>query len=608
MDANQVSGSPGEGYPSSPLFERRALDVPDESPRIAGFEIELLLGRGAMAEVWRARQLGRLSRTVAIKLIRRDCLDAERLRRFETEARALSAMDDPRIVRPFEVGTAEDGRPFIVMEHIDGVPLAGGGALSDLDAQERVRLVMSLLDAVQSLHDRGILHRDLKPGNALVVSGRMGREVRVIDLGLAKFLAPAGDSVTVDGALVGTPEFMSPEQAGTVDAAVSARSDVFSIGVMLYALVEGALPWVSPGADIAGSRAAAYQRLLQSMRQEDPRPCTACDAGLARIIRSSIEADPASRTPTAREMRMQLERWLANPSPQPDAVRRRRRTLVLLGAIAAALPLSLLVPTRGTAEPAAGFGQATLAWIEDSYGLMVGVPGTADARLVAPAWRNPRGLDIDRERGILYWTDYGGRIERVRLDGSDRQAIGAYAKACGIAVSDGIVMWTCYGDAPCIWFATDEGVDPKHVTSRVRSPTGIRAVGDGSYIFSDWESNGIYRVRRGSAPERIAFVDGVYGIDYRDRWVYYGDRTTSRILATNIDDGRTIVLVDDEDVGPVWQVVVSSRGDRVWWTRQQPNRAICTARVSLDASPPSKVEASVELARNGWGLAIVAEP
>lgn len=305
---------------------------------------------------------------------------------------------------------------------------------------------------------------------------------------------------------------------------------------------------------------------------------------------------------------MQLERWLANPSPQPDAVRRRRRTLVLLGAIAAALPLALLVPKRGTVQPAAGFGQATLAWIEDSHGLMVGVPGTAGARLVAPAWRNPRGLDVDRERGILYWTDYGGRIERVRLDGSDRQAIGAYAKACGIAVSDGIVMWTCYGDVPCIWFATDEGVDPKHITSRVRSPTGIRAVGDGTYVFSDWESNGIYRVRRGGAPERIAFVDGVYGIDYRDRWVYYGDRTTSRILATNIDDGRTVVLVDDEQVGPVWQVVVSSRGDRVWWTRHQPNRAICTSAISLDARKPARVEATYTLSHTAWGLAIVDEP
>lgn len=196
----------------------------------------------------------------------------------------------------------------------------------------------------------------------------------------------------------------------------------------------------------------------------------------------------------------------------------------------------------------------------------------------------------------------------MRLDGSDRQAIGAYAKACGIDVSDGMVMWTCYGDSPCIWFATEEGVDPKHVTSKVRSPTGTRAVGDGSYVFSDWETNGVYRVRRGSAPERIAFVDGVYGIDYRDRWVYYGDRTTHRILATNIDDGRTVVLVDDEDVGPVWQVVVSSRGDRVWWTRQKPQRAICTAAVSLDSVRPGKVEASFEVRRDGWGLAIVKEP
>jgi tRNA A-37 threonylcarbamoyl transferase component Bud32 len=608
MEPVSASGGLGDAHPSAPLFERRMPDQAADRPKVAGFEIEMLLGRGAMAEVWRARQLGRLSRTVAIKLVRRDCLDAERLRRFETEARAMSAVDDPRIVRPFEVGTAEDGRPYIAMEYIDGVPLAAGGTLASLDLRARVRLVIALLDAVQSLHDRGILHRDLKPGNVLVMSGNRGHEVRLIDLGLAKSLVPIGESVTVDGALIGTPEFMSPEQAGTLDAPVSARSDVFSIGVMLYALVECVMPWTARRAETAGSRAAAYQQLLQSMRHEPPRPCVSCDAELAQVIRSAIDADPASRTPSARELRVRLEQWLAQPDGRPYRTGRWPHMVVLLGAIAAALSLALLVPTRGTVPTEGGWRQTTLAWIVDSHGLVVGVPGSGSVRLVAPAWRNPRGLDIDRERGIAYWTDYAGRIERVRLDGSDRQAIGAYAKVCGIDVSDGMVLWTCYGESPCIWFATEEGTDPKHITSKVRSPTGIRAVGDGSYLFSDWESNGVYRVRRGSEPERIAFVDGVYGIDYRERWVYYGDRTTSRILATNIDDGRTVVLVDDEAVGPVWQVVVSSRGDRVWWTRQQPHRAICTAPVSLVASQPAKVEAAFELGRDAWGLAIVEEP
>lgn len=596
--------------PSSMLFEPQQAGDPRERPSIAGFEIESLLGRGAMAEVWRARQVGRLSRTVAIKLIRRDCLDAERLRRFETEARAMSAVDDPRIVRPFEVGTADDGRPYIAMEYIDGVPLAASGAVAALPLRERVALVVALLDAVQALHARGIVHRDLKPGNALVVFGGARPEVRVIDLGLAKMLAPGVDGATLDGALIGTPEFMSPEQAGTVEAAVSARSDVFSIGVMLYALVEGALPWTAPAAEVAGSRAAAYQRLLQSMRHEPPRACIACDEGLARIIRDAIAADPARRTPSARDLRDRLESWLAGREERPRAsTLSRRRAVVALAAVSAVVALAIIAPTgRAVRAAAGGWRQTKLAWIEDSYGLVIGVPGSPDARLVAPAWRNPRGLDVDLARGLAYWTDYGGRIERARLDGSERQAIGAYAKACGIDVAGGSVAWTCYGDDRCIWFATDEGVDPKHVTSQVRSPTGVRALADGSYLCSDWESNGVYRVRRGSPPERIVFVDGVYGIDYRDGWVYYGDRTTRRILATNIDDRRTVVLVDDELVGPVWQVVVSRDGGRVWWTRHQPNRAICTAAVSLDAAQPAKLEAAFALDRDPWGLAIIDEP
>jgi serine/threonine protein kinase len=608
-------------HPSGPLFERRSpgdeAERPPAPPSIPGFEVESLVGRGAMADVWRARQTGRLARTVAIKLIRHDCLDTERLRRFETEARALSAVDDARIVRPFEVGTAEDGRPYIAMEFIDGVQLAPRGAVAALDLGARVRLVVSLLSAVESLHWRGIVHRDLKPGNVLVVFGPESHgarlvDIRLIDLGLAKFLGPAAEGVTLDGALIGTPEFMSPEQAGTLDAAVSERSDVFSIGVMLYALTEGVLPWSAPAPEVAGSRAAAYQRLLQAMRNEPARPCSACDAVLARVIHTAIEADPARRTPTARALRKELERWLADGAGgAPESRRRSRSALLLAGLVVAtaSIAVAVLAPLRGQSPAgAASWRQTKLAWIEDSHGLVVGTPGTGDAKLVAPAWRNPRGLDVDLATGIAYWTDYAGRIERIRLDGAERQAIGGYPKACGIDFADGKVAWTMYGDERCIWFASDEGVDPKHVTTQVRSPTGVRAVGDRTYLFSDWESNGVYLVRRGSAPERIVFVDGVYGIDYRDRWVYYGDRTTKRILATNIDDRRTVVLVDDEAVGPAWQVVVSRRGDRVWWTRQQPERAICTAAVSLEAVRPAKVEAAFSMERDPWGLAIIDEP
>lgn len=600
---------------SHPLYERVAGSSNPGEPVIPGFEIEALIGRGAMAEVWRARQKGRLARTVAIKLIRADCVDADRLGRFELEARALSAVEDARIVKPFEVGIAVDGRPFIVMEFIDGVPLAPAGIIAQLDLRERIGLIVSLLIAVESLHARGIVHRDLKPSNVLMIrNGDMAPEVRLIDLGLAKFLGADSVGMTQDGAIVGTPEFMSPEQAGTIDCELSERSDVYSIGIMLYGLVEGALPWSVPGPSQSVVRAVAYQRLLQRMRNEPPRPCSRCDAALEAVIKRAIRADPSQRTASAADLRRELEAWLGG-SHGAGGVALRHRWRLFAGLVGGSVALAALF-TFMQAEDSVGAGAheppglhgTRLAWVEDSHGVMVGRPGTPDVRLLAGSWSNPRGLDVEPESQRVYWTDFSGRIERIRLDGTERQTIGGYRGACGIDAIGGSIVWTMYGDGRCIWTASNEGVGPSHVTADVRSPTGVRQVADGLYLFSDWETNGIYLVRSGQSPERVAFVDGVYGIDYRDRWVYYGDRTTRRILATNIDDRKSVVLVEDESVGRVWQVVVSRRGDRVWWTRHQPQRAICTAAVSLEALEPASVQHEFPLERDPWGLAIVEEP
>ena len=209
--------------------------------RLGRYRIESLLGRGGMGEVYRAEQLEPVRRTVALKLLRLQRLNARHLAYFEVERQLLAQMRHPAIAQIYDADTTADGHPFFAMEFIEGSPLTRFCDSHELTLRKRIELLIRICEGVQHAHQKGVIHRDLKPGN-LLVDDVDGRPLpKIIDFGIAT----AGESDAVGGGsreVAGTPEYMSPEQAGDDQSLVDTRSDVYSLGVVLYELLTGQRP------------------------------------------------------------------------------------------------------------------------------------------------------------------------------------------------------------------------------------------------------------------------------------------------------------------------------------------------------------------------------
>ncbi len=204
------------------------------------FEIVRLLGVGGMGEVYAARDR-QLNRSVALKVLRADVAEPHRHARFEQEARAASALNHPNICHTYQRGETPDGRPYIAMEYVEGETL-DQRLVEPVSLREALDIGIQIASALTAAHSAGIVHRDIKPGNVIV---RPDRLVKVLDFGLAK-LVPSANAIarhdpmqspaeTEPGSLVGTPDYMSPEQAR--GHAVDARTDIWALGVLLYEMV-----------------------------------------------------------------------------------------------------------------------------------------------------------------------------------------------------------------------------------------------------------------------------------------------------------------------------------------------------------------------------------
>ena len=278
------------------------------------------IGEGGMGIVWLARQEQPIRRDVALKVVKPGGNPAQVLRRFESERQALAILNHPNIATVFDAGLTGDGRPYFVMEYVPGLAITTYADQHALPIVARLALFLQVCEAIAHAHQKGVLHRDLKPANILV-SERDGQAVvKVIDFGVAKALGARLTAETMEtriGTLVGTPEYMSPEQAGLIEAAVDTRTDIYSLGLVLYELLVGALPF-----DARELRRRALLEMLRVIREEEPPKLTArlssqTDAEIDEVARRRL-TEPRV---LLRQLRGDLE-WITNRALEKEPARR----------------------------------------------------------------------------------------------------------------------------------------------------------------------------------------------------------------------------------------------------------------------------------------------
>lgn len=266
-----------------------------------------------MGIVYRVEQTEPVRRELALKLLKTGSDRGRLASRFASERQTLALMDHPHIATMLDSGADEDGRPYFVMELVRGVPITDYCETEDLDLRERVRLFLTVCRAVRHAHQKGVIHRDLKPSNVLVTLHDGKPFPVVIDFGVAKAVAASEDErpdLTVAGQVVGTPDYMSPEQVAGDPGGFDLRADVYSLGVILYRLLSGRLPY-----DVRRSSIVEAARVI---RETSPRPLDTrdgtsprIDADLVTITHKALDKDPDRRYHSAAALAEDLERYLA---------------------------------------------------------------------------------------------------------------------------------------------------------------------------------------------------------------------------------------------------------------------------------------------------------
>jgi Tol biopolymer transport system component len=532
--------------------------------RLGCYELVSSIGAGGMGEVYRARD-ARLGRDVAIKVLPAHVAgDAEARQRFEREARTLAALSHPHICPVYDVGQ-QDGIDFLVMECLEGETLADRLARGPLPLEQALRYGIEIADALDKAHRKGVIHRDLKPGNIIVT--RSG--AKLLDFGLAKLAAPPGaapgvtglsmlpttpPNLTVQGTILGTFQYMAPEQLEGGDA--DARTDIFAFGAVLYEMVTGRKAFEGK------SQASLISAIMSSEPPSIGELQPVAPLALDQLVRTCLAKDPDDRWQTAGDIERQLK-WIASQRSQStpgvaavDAPRSRRVLVVALGAALAGaavatalawalarpadpLPLRLSIVNAPESPLSPGGSPSNIVAV------------SPDGTQVAYVARNPAAAGAAARQLFL----------RALTDRTARPVVGGEGALQPFFSPDGqwIAFFTDPGDRVGeLKKVPVAGGRPITILSGVTASSwafGVWLV-DNTIVYGTPATGGLRRVPSdGGTPEQVTTIDTANGeiahlasATVDDRVVLFtvpGPNRAARAAAVNLDTGERRVLVED---------------------------------------------------------------
>jgi eukaryotic-like serine/threonine-protein kinase len=367
-----------QGFLSGPAVEQ--IQAEKEGERIGRYKLLQEIGEGGFGTVWMAEQMEPVSRRVALKIIKLGMDTREVIARFESERQALAMMDHPNIARVLDAGATDKGRPFFVMELVKGISITNYCDDAGLPTRERLALFGDVCSAINHAHQKGIIHRDIKPSNVMVTLYADKPVVKVIDFGIAKATQGKLTDKTIFTRFeqfIGTPVYMSPEQAALSAVDIDTRSDIYALGILLYELLVGKPPF--DGKSLASAGYEEMRRIIREVEPVKPSSRLSTIVGEERtqlakahriepekigrlvepdldwIVMKAIEKDRARRYETANAFAQDIRRFLADEpvsaSPPSAAyqfrkfARRNRAALRIAAAIAAVLVAATAVST-----------------------------------------------------------------------------------------------------------------------------------------------------------------------------------------------------------------------------------------------------------------------